>query len=104
MKIVKYIVLIVLSLLAWTALINFGTYSGHLLRPIAPDNTSTSFIEATKTKLENDFVGNLAMVLLEDGEVSQDFYHSVEHGIFYIRKMLLSCLKEHEITHKRYYW
>lgn len=68
-------------LAAWTAIVNLGTYSGFLLRPITSENTSSSFIEATKSKLEHEFVGNLAMVLLEGGEVSQDFYYSIDKPI-----------------------
>ncbi len=68
-------------LMAWTAIINFGTNNGLLLNPITSENTSTSFIEATKAKLENEFVGNLAMVLLEDGKVSEDFYYSIDEPI-----------------------
>lgn len=81
MRILKYIILIVLVLAAWTAIVNLGTYSGFLLRPITSENTSSSFIEATKSKLEHEFVGNLAMVLLEGGEVSQDFYYSIDKPI-----------------------
>lgn len=81
MKIVKYTILIILMLLAWTAIINFGINNGILLNPIASENTPTSFIEATKTKLENEFVGNLAMILLENGKISQDFYYSMDEPI-----------------------
>jgi len=81
MKIVKYITLIVLILFVWTAIVYFGSGSGLLLKPITSGNTSTSFIEATKAKLENEFIGNLAMVLLEKGEVSKDFYYSIDEPI-----------------------
>ena len=81
MKIVKYIILIVLALLVWTAFINHGMVSGLLLKPITSEKTSASFVEATKEKLENEFVGNLAMVLIEDGEVSKDFYFSIDNPL-----------------------
>ena len=68
-------------LLIWTAIVHFGTNNGLLLKPITSENTSTSFIEATKAKLENEFVGNLAMVLIEEGEVSNDFYYSIDEPI-----------------------
>lgn len=81
MKIVKYIVLIVLIVFVWTAIVYFGTGSGLLLKPITSGTTSASFIEATKAKLENEFIGNLAMVLIEDGEVSKDFYYSIHEPV-----------------------
>lgn len=87
MKTLKHISLIVLLLLAWTAIINFGTSNGFLLTPITSKQTSASFIAASEEKLKKEFVGNLAMVLLEDGEISQDFYYSMgdpidQHTIF----------------------
>ena len=81
MRTVKYIVLIVVLLLAWTAVINFGLSTGFLLRPITSKATSASFIEATQARLEKEFVGNLAMALLEDGEVSEDFYYSIDEPV-----------------------
>lgn len=68
-------------LLAWTAIIHFGTNNGLLLKSITSENTSTAFIKATKAKLENEFVGNLAILLLEEGEVSKDFYYSIDEPI-----------------------
>lgn len=76
MRILKYTVLIVSLILLWTAAVNFGMTSGLLLSPIASEKTPDAFIEATKAKLKNEFVGNLAMVLLEDGKVAEDFYYS----------------------------
>jgi len=70
-----------LILLGWTAIIHFGTNNGLLLRPITSENTASSFIEATKVKLENEFVGNLAMVLIEEGQVYKDFYYSIDETI-----------------------
>ena len=81
MKIVKSILLLLLLLLAWTGILNFGVSTGILLRPITSENTPASFIEATKRKIENDFVGNLAMMLIEGGEVSEEFYYSIDESI-----------------------
>ncbi|GAB5399214.1 MAG: hypothetical protein Aureis2KO_07990 [Aureisphaera sp.] len=81
MRKVKYIALLVLILLAWTAIINFGASTGLLLKSITSKDTSASFVEATEAKLENEFVGNLAMVLLEGGEVSEDYYYSIDEPI-----------------------
>ncbi len=81
MRIVKYIVFLVVLLLTWTAIVNIGINSGFLLKPITTEKTPKSFIEATKAKLEKEFVGNLAMVLFEDGEVSKDFYYSIDEPI-----------------------
>lgn len=48
-----------------------------MLRPITKGSSSESFIEATKERIENEFVGNMAMVLIENGAVSKDFFYSI---------------------------
>ncbi|MEM9547181.1 MAG: serine hydrolase [Bacteroidota bacterium] len=81
MKKASYVFLIVLLLIAWTFIMHLGTNNGILLKAITSGDTSDSFIIAAQEKLENEFVGNLAMALLEDGEISKDFYYSVEEPI-----------------------
>lgn len=54
---------------------------GFLLRPITAKNAPAAFINVVKEKMEDEFVGNLAMVLIEDGKVAEDFYHSIDQPI-----------------------
>lgn len=81
MKIFKFIALLIFTLLIWTAIIGYGFIDGFLLRPITSDNTPAGFIEAVNEKIEADFVGNLAMVLIEDGQVAQDFFYSIDEPV-----------------------
>ncbi len=81
MRIIKYLVLTILILLVWSSVVNFGINSGKLLSPITSDDSPSSFIEGTKERLEDEFVGNLAMVLIENGQVSQEFYHTVKEPV-----------------------
>ncbi len=67
--------------MAWTAFVGYGTFSGSLLRPITKGSSSASFIEATKERIENEFVGNMAMVLIENGAVSKDFFYSIDKAV-----------------------
>ncbi len=60
---------------------NFGTYTGLLLSPIASDDKAESFLQVTQDQLDHEFVGNLAMVLIEDGQVSAEFYHSIDDPV-----------------------
>lgn len=87
MKTFKYILLVVTSIFAWTALVGYGTFSGLLMQAITKGSSSASFIEATKEKIKNEFVGNMAMVLIENGAVSKDFFYSIgkpvnKHTVF----------------------
>jgi CubicO group peptidase (beta-lactamase class C family) len=77
----KQISLIILALLIWTAFIGLGFINGFLLRSITSKDSSAAFIEATTEMIEGEFVGNLAMVLIENGEVSNDFFYSIDKPV-----------------------
>lgn len=78
----KYAVLIIITLLVWTAFIFYGgLINGFLLKPINSDDTSQSFIEATENKIKDEFVGNLAMTVVENGNISKEYFHSVGESV-----------------------
>jgi len=77
MKILKRIFAIILPLLIWTAFVALGFINGFLLKPIASENTTEAFVAAAKQKIEQAFVGNFAMTLIENGEVANNYFYSV---------------------------
>jgi len=81
MKTLKHIAFIILAILIWTAFIGYGFIDGFLLRPITSKNTSEAFIEATKEKIDNEFVGNFAMTLIENGKISKSFFYSIDKPV-----------------------
>ncbi|WP_111709904.1 serine hydrolase domain-containing protein [Lutibacter citreus] len=81
MRTFKYITLIILTILIWTAFIGYGTMNGFILKPITSQKTSEAFIEATKEKIDNEFVGNFAMTLIENGKISSNFFYSVDKPV-----------------------
>ncbi len=81
MRIFKHISLIILTILIWTAFIGYGFIDGFLLRPITSEDTSEAFIKAVQIKIENEFVGNLAMTLIENGKVSKNFFYSIDQPV-----------------------
>lgn len=81
MKTFKHIIFIILAILIWTAFIGYGFIDGFLLRPITSKNTSDAFIEATKEKIDEEFVGNFAMTLIENGKISKDFFYSIDQPV-----------------------
>jgi CubicO group peptidase (beta-lactamase class C family) len=81
MRTFKYIAFIFLAILIWTFFIGYGFIGGFLLRPITSQDTSEAFIEATKEKIDKEFVGNFAMTLIEDGKVSKDFFYSIDKPV-----------------------
>jgi len=60
---IKHISLIILAIIIWTGFIGYGSLGGFLLRPNTSKNTSDAFIEAAKNKIDNEFVGNFAMIM-----------------------------------------
>lgn len=81
MRIFKQVTLIILAILFWTAFIGFGFIEGFLLSAFTSKNTSEAFIEATEEKIGEEFVGNFAMTLIENGKVSQDFSYSIDQPV-----------------------
>ena len=55
--------------------------NGFILKPITSESSSEAFIEAAKEKIDTEFVGNFAMVLIEDGKVSKDYFYAVDQPI-----------------------
>ncbi|WP_338769708.1 serine hydrolase domain-containing protein [Bernardetia sp. ABR2-2B] len=81
MKKFKNIAFIILTLLAWTVFIGYGFIDGFLLRPITSQDSAEAFIDATKQKIKNEFVGNVAMALIENGKVSETFFYSIDRPV-----------------------
>ena len=81
MRTFKYVAFIILAVLIWTGIIAYGFIDGFLLKPITSENTSDAFIEATKEKIEDEFVGNFAMTLIENGKISQEYFYSIDQPV-----------------------
>ena len=74
MKIFKRIVLVTFTLVLWVFLIGYGFDSGKLLLALTSEHEPVMFKEAVKQAAEEDFSGNLAMILFEDGTTNQELY------------------------------
>lgn len=82
MKTLKYIALIIVAIIIWTACIFYGGLSnGFLLKPINKEDTNASFLAATQEKIEEEFVGNLAMTIIDNGKISETYFHSMDEPI-----------------------
>lgn len=77
----KFISLIILAVIIWTAFIFFGFMNGYLLKPITSEKTSEAFIKVAKEKIDNEFVGNFAMTLIENGKISKNFFYSIDKPV-----------------------
>jgi len=77
MKILKYVLLLLLALSLWFAFVIYGSLEGLWKRPIAQQHTEDAFIEEVKEEINKEFVGNMALALIEDGVISKEFFHTV---------------------------
>ncbi|MFY0605929.1 MAG: beta-lactamase family protein [Cyclobacteriaceae bacterium] len=81
MRKLKYTSLILLAVMVWTVFVAYGTMSGFLLHALTFKKTPEAFLEASQEKLEQEFVGNLAMAIIEDGKVSKNFFYSIDKPV-----------------------
>ena len=57
------------GLFLWTALVVVGTLNGWLHESLAPAGEARAFMDAALEETEASYRGNVAFVLIEDGEV-----------------------------------
>jgi CubicO group peptidase (beta-lactamase class C family) len=75
-KILIYILVVGLMMIAWAGIIFLGTVDGWFHRPIAKQNTSQSFREAVDAEIHKSFVGNFAMAIVNRGTVEYEKFYS----------------------------
>ncbi|GAB5517888.1 MAG: hypothetical protein RhofKO_01390 [Rhodothermales bacterium] len=77
----KFVSFLLLALLGWTAFVGFGLINGFLLRPLTSSTTPDDFIAAVDAMVDDTFVGNMALVLLDDAEITGQYYHSINNPV-----------------------
>lgn len=76
MKKLKYIALALLLMVAWTAFLVYGTSEGFILQPLTSGDTPQDFINEVENVVAEEYVGNMALMLIEDGEAVATYFHS----------------------------
>ena len=75
MRFLKPIFFVLLGVILWSLLVGYGFLEGYLLRPITSGDTPEAFKEAAQAQIDDEFVGNLALALIEDGAVAQSYFY-----------------------------
>ncbi len=75
-RILRYISGTVFIMILWAGVVFLAIVNGWLHKPIAKQNTSQSFLSATETEIDKQFVGNFAMATVKDGMVEDEKFHS----------------------------
>ncbi|MCZ6828615.1 MAG: serine hydrolase [Gammaproteobacteria bacterium] len=74
----KFITAGLLTSLAWAALALYGGLSGWWLDPIASRGDTRQFMDAAISMIDESSPGSVALVLIEDGAVYDDYYRSAD--------------------------
>jgi CubicO group peptidase (beta-lactamase class C family) len=76
-RIFKYIILnLLLFTLSAITIDSFGTHYRTWHQPIAEQGESEEYIAAVKEKINEQFVGNFALAIINDGIVEKEIFHS----------------------------
>ncbi len=81
MRTLKYTILIIASLVVWTTFIAYGVINGFLLKSITSKENPKDFKKASKDIIAGEFVGNLAMTLIEDGKVADQYFYASDDEV-----------------------
>ncbi len=92
MRAVKYVLVTLLLLVIFVATVVLTTWQGVWHSPITPSSNPADFMEAVKKKIPTDFVGNMCLALLENGEVVDEYFYSAgnpvdRHTVFQVASL-----------------
>ena len=65
------------GLVLWTALVVFGTLQGWFRQPLAPAENVRAFMDAAVDEIDANRRGNVAFVLIENGQIYDEYFASV---------------------------
>ena len=74
----KVFLVMAAALLLWGAVVVTGTLRGWWHRPIAEGDSPGVFLEAVERVTSAEFVGSVALALMEGGEVQREHFYSVD--------------------------
>lgn len=69
------------AVLLWTIFVGFGALSGWWSSPIAPTGDTEQFMDAAVTRVDEENRGNVALVLIRDGELFAEHYAGLGNDV-----------------------
>ncbi len=82
MKAIKKLLFPFLVLALWTFFVLYGYMgSGFLLTTEVEGSEPEDFMEYARKKMNETFIGNLAIAILENGEIQKEYYYSVNEPV-----------------------
>lgn len=80
-RIIKYFLAILILSVLWGGLAFYGTLKGWWHKPFTDNNDPKLFVEAVNQQIEKEFVGNLAMVIMKEGEIGYELFNSKNKNV-----------------------
>ena len=77
----KAIVATAVAIVLWVACVGFGAVNGWWSTPIAPTGNARVFMDAAVETVEAKNRGNIALVLIRNGEVFDEYYEGIQGEI-----------------------
>lgn len=82
----------ILLMACWAVLIFSGTRQGWWHRPITRAQGTEAYVDAAQQAIKAEFVGNLALAVIDGGEVVEETFHSVgqpvdRHTVFQVASL-----------------
>jgi CubicO group peptidase (beta-lactamase class C family) len=71
----------IVGIALWTALVVLATFQGWFHQSIAPDGDTRAFLDAAKSTIDANYHGNVAFLLIENGQVYDEHYVSVGEAV-----------------------
>jgi CubicO group peptidase (beta-lactamase class C family) len=75
-RLTKYTLSVLLLSVVWAGLVFYGALNGWWHQAITTKKDSAAFVEAVNEKVKNEFVGNFAMALIQNGKVEKEIFYS----------------------------
>jgi len=80
-RLLKYVTLTISLGILWALFVFLGTKNGWWHRPITLDRSSAGYISAATENMDDGFVGNFALALVNNGIVETEIFHSVGKSV-----------------------
>ncbi len=81
MKTIRLIIPPVLAILVWSSLALYGGLSGWWLTPVAESGEVDQFYDAMRSLVDKGNKEDIALVLIEEGEVVREYFNGIENQI-----------------------
>ena len=75
-RILKYFTVTILLAVIWSVIIVSGNMNGWWHKPITKEKTIEAFVDETKNRINEEFVGNYALATFSNGILESEEFHS----------------------------